>query len=403
MGIFLPAPHQPPIYVGGVVRVGPGIGEVATACYWKFWTEGNEVYAAGRGGGHLTKISVHASGEIHMHVGPRNVQKLSPPVPLGDDWVLAVEFRFLLGHGAFSPPPQLVKLKKKTDKALLAQVPPDHVLVLNLLIGKSSAAPPGAFANVGQIWRSTLKDGRVAVLVGRSMPIDEENAKKLKLIRFEMNPKVNFEGSLKGQPPPYFEFSEWTWGPGGNVIFVVPMGAEGFRFEGDDAEPESLESRQLLITCPDVTVPISAPNGATVGTLSIGGGPREIDLVKNTSVIGVLGTVTLSIDAEKLRFGETFTRPSVGIECPPTIGGAQPREWAYPVHTRFDGENLTVAIEIISCAFRNSNTAVPMHALNDGEELLVRAPAVAIELRVSRAKSVDSLPLNGSFRLRDIE
>jgi hypothetical protein len=123
MPILELASNRPPIYVGQAIRVGPGIGGTATACFWRFWTEGSEIYAASRSGGHQTKISVHASGEIHMARGPRNNQMFYPLMPVGDDWAHAVEIRFLLGRGAFSPPPAMTRLKKKKDKALLVQVP----------------------------------------------------------------------------------------------------------------------------------------------------------------------------------------------------------------------------------------------------------------------------------------
>jgi hypothetical protein len=401
MRLLQQAPNQPPIYVGGVVRIGPRIGQSAAACFWKFWTGGNEIYAATRSGGNQTKISVHASGEIHMHFGPRNMQKFAPPVCLSDGWAHAVEIRFLIGHGASRPPPELVKLRKQNHKVLLADVPSDHVLILNLLVGKSTTPLPAAFGGAVQIWRSPLKDGRVAVLVCGILPMNEENAKTLKHIRSELNPKANYEGKLVGQPP-YLECVFAVPGSGGNVVFVVPMGAEGYRFEGDDAELPSLEPRPIQITSPDAAIPILAPDGEDVGTLSIDGITTEIALLKNRNVVGPLGTVTLSIDSERLRFGEVFARPTVGIESLPSIAGGQPKTWAYPVNTRFDGEELTVGIGLISCALRNANVAVPMDALKEGEELLIRAPVTEIELRVSRTKRIDSQPLTGSFRLRDI-
>lgn len=386
--------------VGKSVRVGPGNGQIPTACFWKFWTEGNEIYAASRGGGHLSKISVHASGQIHMHLGPRNTLTFAPPVALGDDWLHAIEIRFLLGRGSFTPPPSLMKLKKN-DKALLVQVSPNNVFLLNLLVGKAGGSLPGAFINSSQIWQSSLKDHRTVLLVARIPPMDQENEKQLNFIRSELNPKANFEGKLTGQPT-YLECIHAFWGPGGNVVFVVPMGREGYRFEGDDQEPDTTNSQPTQMSCPTISVPISAPNGAIVGTVLIAGATSDIALVKNASVISVLGSVTLSIDTEALRFGEQFTRPSVAISCVPTIGGAQPKTWDYLINTRFDGKKLNVKIGAISAALRNRNLPVPASILKDDEELLMRAPAAEITLSADREHPSVSAALLCSFRLRDI-
>jgi hypothetical protein len=393
------ASGRPPTRVGKSVRVGPGNGEVPTACFWKFWTEGNEIYAASRGGGHLTKISVHASGQIHMHLGPRNTLTFAPPIAVGDDWLHAIEIRFLIGPGSFTPPPSLTKLKKN-DKALLIQVSPNNVFLLNLLVGRSAASLPNAFVNCAQIWQSSLRDSRIAVLIGRILPMDRENEKQLNFIRSELNPRANFEGKLTGHPP-YLECIHAFWSPGGNVVFVVPMGTEGYRFEGDDREADTTNSQQIRIAGPTISVPISAPNGAIVATLSITGATSDIALVKNTNVTGILGTLTLSIDEEALRFGEQFTRPSVAISCVPTIGNVQPKTWDYSLQTRFDGNQLNVSIGAISVALRNKNLPVPMSVLKDDEELLMRAPAVEITLSANREHPSVSASLPCSFRLRD--
>jgi hypothetical protein len=231
--------------------------------------------------------------------------------------------------------------------------------------------------------------------------MDEENAKQLKFIRTELNPRASLSGNLT-EAPPYIECMHTFWGPGGNVVFVVPMGKEGYRFDGEDDPEAELIPRPLQIMCPDSAIPISAPDGAAVGTLSIKGNASEIMLVKNINVTAILGTATLSIDIAKLRFGETFTRPRVGIASLPTIGGCQPRAWEYPVVARFDGETLTVVLGINSAGFRKRESTPTIDALNDGEELIVRAPEMTVKLTADRTNTVVSALLHGSFRLRDI-
>jgi len=394
--------NRPPIYVGKVVRIGPGTEGTATACFWRFWTEKSEIYAASRIGGHQSKISVHSSGEIHMAHGPRNKLTFFPLMPIGDGWSHAVELRFLLGHGAFIPLPAMTRLKKKNDRALLAHVPQGHILILELLIGESTELPvPISAADAGQIWRCRLKDDRCALLVGRVLPMLEHDAKQLRLIRTEVNPTLVFQGKLTEKNRPYVECHVPYWGPGGNVVFVVPMGKEGFRFEGDDPEPELL-SRRLQLSYPDATIPISAPDGAVVGTLSIEGNACEAMVVKNKTVHALFGTATLSIDIEKLNFGEKFVRPTITVNSLPTIGGSRVRSWHYSVDARFDGQSLVVAIGGVSAGLRNRADFPVIDVLNDGEDLLVCAPEKTVYISADRTAPVVTVPLEGSIRLRDI-
>jgi hypothetical protein len=400
-------PSQPPS-AAKAVRVGPGQHGKPAALFWKFWTEKSEIYATSRGGGHLTKISVHASGQVHMHIGPRNLQHMAPPMPMGSgQWLHAVEVRFLLGPGAFLPPAEMVKLKKKS-KALLIEVPPEQVLVLNLLVGKAGEAPsaslPDMLRGARPIWQTALQDGRAVVLVARVLAMDQQNAAAIKFIRSELNPKVNLAGKPTGQLP-YIEIMHAFWSAGGNVMLVIPMGAEGHRFDEDaDADMESAASdaRSITISCPDSSIPILAPDGVAVGTLAIVGATSEILLVKNKEVVGLFGTITLSIDPAKLRLGETFTRPRVGIVCIPTIGGARPRTWEYPINVSFDGEILTAEIGQQSAALRNSNLSTPLVGLEPSEELLVRAPVSEVSLRSSRTDPNSSAALGCGFRLRNV-
>jgi hypothetical protein len=134
-----------------------------------------------------------------MAIGARNKQIFAPLMAIDGTWSHALEIRFLLGHGAFRPPPSLSKLKKAKDKALLLRVPEKHVLILNLLVAATGAAGlPQIFAEGSLLWQARLSDGRIVTLVGRTPPFDDANTKQLRFIRAELNPNVTLDGLSTG-------------------------------------------------------------------------------------------------------------------------------------------------------------------------------------------------------------
>jgi hypothetical protein len=57
--------------------------------------------------------------------------------------------------------------------------------------------------------------------------MDPENIRQLHRLRYELNLRMN----LTAMPPkpPYVELHEFNYSEGGNILLVVPMGAEGYR------------------------------------------------------------------------------------------------------------------------------------------------------------------------------
>lgn len=219
--------------LGSAIRVTAGIGNKPAAGFWKFWVVGNEVYATNRSGGHVVKISIHESGQIHMHMGKEKPQLLARPLILGNgDWLHGLEVRFLLSPDALLPPSENLKGKK----AYVINVPADHYALLNVLItshaGVNYTALPAEFQTpVRVMWRASLRSGRVVLLLARVAQLDEANRQAISQMREELKPRANF--AAKPDSPPYVEIRNVLWSAaGGNVALVIPMGQEGYSFPG---------------------------------------------------------------------------------------------------------------------------------------------------------------------------
>jgi hypothetical protein len=392
--------------VAAEFRVAPSRQGIPAADFWKYWVSGSEVYAINRSCGSTFKISVHVSGQIHMRLGGKDLQHLAPPLLLGNGrWLHAFELRFLLSPDAYRPPPEKLKCKR----AFLIEVPPDTVLIMNLLVGQAgcSAATdlPHEFLPAPEpIWRATLRDQRPVVLIGRYTEMDKQNSDAIMFVRHELNPKANFSTPLTVA---YMEIRHVFWdAKGGNVVLVVPMGKEAFRVQDDPSGHSSTtaiaDSRTIAISSPSASIPIAAPNGAIVGTVSIAGTTNELTLKKNVEVRGSLGTVMLSMNPSNLILGDSFRTPSNLCPCVPTIDGSHPRKWEYSVFSYFDGATLRAEIRQVSTGLRNANIAAPMRNLGATEEIVVAAPIGGLVLRTTASANQSSAALEGSFLLRDI-
>jgi hypothetical protein len=354
----------------------------------------------------MTKVSVHASGQIHMHLGPRNIQPFAPPIALGDgSWRHALEIRFLIGAGADLPPAKMLRLKKK-DTALIVEVPDGQVLYLNLLVSVTDRFPvalPNEFAGAPEIWRTRLRDGRSVVLLCRVMPFDDQSTSALRHIRSELQPKANFTGSPPTEPP-YIEIVHAFWSGQGNVLLVIPMGPEARRFDPDhaDVQCEATDSRHVTVECAYGNSNLIAPDGSVVGSLSIVGYSGQITLAKGKEVVQTIGRITLSVDSGALRWGESFVRPRSALECMLSLGGAKPKMWEYGYELSFDGSAISLSVLPISTALRNANAENLVSGLGGGEEVLIRAPAAAIRLTASKEQTTVNAELTCGLRLRDI-
>jgi hypothetical protein len=209
-------------------------GRLATLM-WRIWVERNEVYAMSRVGKGIARFSFHYSGQIHQHLGQGKKQIIQRPMLLPEGtWMHQIEWRFLIGPDVLHPPTETLK---PDEKAYLLNVPPDHMLMLNLLIAaqpsKEAPAIPQQFAGATISWQARLDAGHHVILVGRLTDIDELNKEHLRYIRHELNPHANLDSVTP--TPPYVEIHRLDWSEhGGNAMLIVPMGHEGYRVPSDE-------------------------------------------------------------------------------------------------------------------------------------------------------------------------
>jgi hypothetical protein len=389
------------------LRVGPGRQRQPVASLWKFWVEGNEIYATTRALGQVARISVHASGQIHMRIESRELQKLAPPMPLGNgNWLHAFELRFLVGSDSQRPPQE--KLQGTT--ASLINLPDDAVLILNLLVGRAgstlSTPMPHEFSPSGEIvWITQLRDTRPVILVGRVHVMDEVNRNAMDEIRLKLRPQINL--TKKPKTPPYLEIRQVSWdSKGGNVVLVVPLGQEAFRVDADSLTPvdeiASPDRRNISVFSAAGSADIFAPDGAIVATLEFSGISNEVSIIKGSALTVSLGTVTLRVDPSVLKFGQKFGPVKGLFPAPPTIAGATPKNWAYHIYSIFDGTTLQAEIRTSSSSLRNSNLSTPMGDIASDEEIVVVSPRPPPTLRASREAHSMQSELQAVLLLREI-
>jgi hypothetical protein len=389
---------------GKAIRFAPGHNQVPSAGFWKVWAEGNEVYASARTPQGLAKISVHASGQIHYRLGPKQKQDLAPLMQLaGGPWMHAFEIRFLLSEGANAPTGEKESLKNKA--AYLISVPQGRVLYANLIVGAAgttlSSPLPAQFGGGQALWRAQLRDGRTAILVGRMLPLDSHNRDEINYIREQLKPTATFS-SMPSRA--YIEILHLHWSPeGGNVVQVVPMGNEAIRSEQETTPPSGLsdQPRMFQYQSPHSTVEVVAPNGFRVAVLELDSVDEKFELVKNRPSTHNVGVLKVRVEQSNLIAGSKFMASPCWLECIPAIGGGSPHNWAYAVFARFDGSALTIELRQNSVSLRNCNLAKGISQLDDGEELVMTMPLETLKLVATLDAPATSMDVVGRFILRD--
>jgi hypothetical protein len=216
---------------GKAIRFAPGIGQEPATSFWRVWSEGSEIYALSRPSGRVAKVSVHASGQIHCRFGD-NKQNLMPLSQLGyGPWFHAFEMRFLLTEASKAPSGQRKSLKNKL--AYVVPVPEGHVLHVNLIIGTLGmtldSPLPIEFSGSQAFWRTRLRDGRTAILVGRILALSDENQS---LVNYYRDLMLKTTVRVSNSKDAAGELWHLHWSPAGsNVLLVVPMLHEVFRYE----------------------------------------------------------------------------------------------------------------------------------------------------------------------------
>lgn len=389
---------------GKAIRFAPGRGQRPAASFWKVWAEGNEIYASFRSPGGLSRISVHASGQIHYRIEAKLKQDLAPPTRLSSGcWLHAFEIRFLVSDGANIPPRQLESLKGKL--AHIVPVPEGFVLYANLLVGDPGAAlngtMPAEFLPAGELlWRTQLRDGRPAVLVARILELDAENRDHIARLRERIKPTATFS-TMPSEP--YVELIDIHWSPaGGNVLLVVPMGNEAFQFE-QEAEPSdiglTLEPRAFCYQSSRCTTDIVAPNGLHVAVLEFEAVDKEIQLLKNRPSTESIGMLRMRLEPANLIAGSKFMASPCKLPSYPSLGGASPRGWEYTVFANFDGFTLSAELRQISAGLRNKNA--PVSQLHDREELVMTIPWGTPKFFATMEAPETAVEVLGRFTLRD--
>jgi len=207
---------------------------------------------------------------------------------------------------------------KQNRKAYLLDFPDGHFVCANLVIG-CAGIPLDCPLPVGisgqTLWRTQLRDGRPAVLVGRLLELDDQNRGHIRYFREELGLTATV---LTMPASSYFEIHNLHWSPqDGNVILVVPMGEEAFRSEQDFPQPGamSIPPRHFHYRNPRSTVDLIAPNGLRVAVIEVAEVNKVIELMKGLPRTVELGLVTMRIEPSNLVTGSRFIAPPCRLIC----------------------------------------------------------------------------------------
>lgn len=390
---------------GKAFRFAPARDQRPLTTFWKVWSEGNEVYLASRNNAGNQHISVHQSGAIHYRMGVKQKQDLAPLMRLPSGrWQHAVELRFLVSEGALPPLNELKSLKNRNAHVLA--VPESFVLHVNLLIcdASSTLEPPlpPEFMPAGELlWRSRLRDGRTAALIGRALLESDENAAHVRYIRSELRPTVTFERSGSGDRRVEIYHLHWS-ASGGNVVLIVPMGGEAFR---SDDEPMHADAATIIrtyrVAAPECKCSIAAPDGRPVLQVCIPEFNETIFLSKGKPIDVVLGELQIELLVENIVLGSSFSSAPARLPQALRIGGGSAKSWEYTVRLRFDGSHMAVELLQLSTGLRNVNLVAGIEGLADDEEITLTVPKETIRSVVPASRPKLSIPIVGRLRLRN--
>ena len=385
---------------GKALRIAPAQSRHPIASFWRFWVEGSELYVLNRDYPNM-KISIHASGQIHWRPRERDLRLMASLMPLSNTpWQIALEIRYLIAAHRTRPRPR--RFKKK-DERVLVEVADGQMLVLDLLVapattGRDEPDPPG-FAGALRLWEASLADGRHAVLLGRVMPLDEENHRHIERLRGSDGPKVTV-----ASPPAshHTELIHIHSGPDGNVVLIVPAGDEVMRKLGAPASHEDTPARrrqpELEFVFPDASCEIHAPNGASVATLAITGSQGRVTVSKNEIIKTQVGAVTLSLQPRALIPGGQFVLPTIPFPAVPTVAGLSPQQWIYEVTCAYDGTALKIGIGPNSVGLIANGTTAPA-LFSEDEQLSLTCPSSGITLEATPQAPSSSAPLDATLIL----
>lgn len=284
-------------------------------------------------------------------------------------------------------------------------MPDGSAFYANLIIGPAGSPLdlplPVEFSGSTPLWRARLGDGRIAVLIGRVLPLDDENRQSIENLR---QVKMNIPGNNTASTDRYAEIHHVHWSEtGGNIILVVAASDGMFRPEEEPpaAEARDQATRSINFQSDGDTVNLIAPDGRFIGVIEVPAIELPIEFVKGQSKFVELGQARLRIQPDNLVAGSSFIMPPRELSCNPRFDGAGFRRFCIDIHARFDGACLSAEITQTSGSLQNKNLHAPITQMDDSEELLVSIPTGGIKLSATLDAPSASADFRGRFTLRD--
>jgi len=377
-------------------RIAPTRNGKLAAGFWKFFIYKNEIYASARGIGGESKVSVHRSGQIHTRTGERDIVTMRPLTLFGNsEWQHALQLRFVPSEESMRP--NLDALGHK--HANIVEIPADSVLILDLLVSTSereSSLPPD-FVGTKVLWKSQRADGCHVAVIGKVTPIDATARE-----RRDRLTKIDKVGvSVTDGEGGYAELHDFHWSERGNFVFVIPMPPDMFCLESNATrDPGSTKKtfEVLTVSSGQAIVTITAPNGASVATLSFLSSEQELSFYRETATEVQLCFVKLCLRAEGLIRGLIFKTSGFDVRAIPAVQGKTPPNWRYIGHAEFDGENLHVRIQPVCFSLRNENGS--MTRVGNDEEVFITTPNETLLISATFSAPEKSVPLMARMLLR---
>lgn len=205
-----------------ILRVAPVRDGAAIAYAWRFWSQGDEFYAAARDLVNIGKISFHRNGNWQLRAG-KAMTRLAPGIKLPGGWTHALELVFLVGKGVLIPRSQ------QEEHVTQIETTAAQKLLIDLLICEPSRQPaPLPIGIRGTLLKAlALRNGCVVHVVSRVMPLNESDNFAIADMRSKL--RVNFDQRLPISNEMYAEASSISFNQnGGNVIQIIPVGSETF-------------------------------------------------------------------------------------------------------------------------------------------------------------------------------
>jgi hypothetical protein len=390
-------PISLPISGSEVLRIAPSRAGKPVASYLRFWSQRSDVFVIVHMGGHLGKISIHESGQIHMRLeNGKDMQKFSPLMQIdGSGWKHALEIRYLLADPMFSPP----KKELGKNRWILVDAPEGKILILNLLVSDSGhPVLPRVFDGARLIWSSTLKNRRTVALIGRLVERSEEHWEVLRRYRNSADtPRFTFEKTPAKDPD--IELWQHHWGPGGNILMAIPMGAEAVLVSGG---LESGKTESIHMEVPGVDVVLNAPNGDSVARFRIDQTRSTFSLRAGNPEIHDVAKIVLQADFAKLIAGEKFEMASVEVPFNVQIEGIRSKTMKLLLKMKYENDEVTVRVLGASTSIQPKDESDAVSSLRVGSELAMMLPVDTLHVWHRRGSEPMETPMRGKLHLRAI-